>query len=77
MKNALFPVIAAVALVVCLFILSSLGKKPPVIPHDAVHEGSTTQESCAACHAPGKSSPLKRSHPPKEQCLLCHIRSQG
>jgi hypothetical protein len=32
----------------------------------------TTNDSCAACHGPGKRSPLKSSHPPKEDCLLCH-----
>ena len=31
-----------------------------------------TELVCATCH--GKSSlPLPKNHPPKEQCLFCHI----
>ncbi len=72
MKSFRSLVIVAVAVVLALFYLSSTGKKPPMIPSDAAHQGTTTQEGCTACHAPGKSSPLKEMHPPKEQCLVCH-----
>jgi hypothetical protein len=54
-----------------LFFLSSNKKVPPV-PADALHSGITTEAGCAACHGPGKQAPLKPTHPPKEQCLVCH-----
>ncbi len=72
MKGTFGLVIAAVVIVLGLFFLSSTGKKPPLIPQNAAHTGITTAEGCAACHAPGRSSPLREKHPPKEQCLVCH-----
>lgn len=70
-KNSSWPIVAAVVLLAGLFLIS-LGKKPPLIPADDTHRGLTTEEACTACHAPGKAAPLKPSHPPKEQCLICH-----
>jgi len=65
-------IIAAAVIVVVLVLLSSTGKKAPFIPLDNIHNDITTQEACAACHAPDKQAPLKANHPPKEQCLICH-----
>lgn len=65
-------IVAAAVIIVFLVFLSSRGKKAPLIPADGIHKGATTQEACAACHAPGKQAPLKAAHPPKEQCLVCH-----
>jgi hypothetical protein len=43
--------------------------------YDATKGGRSRGETeliCATCH--GKSSiPLPKNHPPKEQCLLCHL----
>lgn len=43
--------------------------------YDAIRSGRTQAETeliCATCH--GKSSiPLPKNHPPKEQCLICHL----
>lgn len=72
MKNNLPLLIAAAAIIVILWYLSASGKKAPIVPSDAVHTAITTQEGCAACHAPGKSNPLSVTHPLKEQCLICH-----
>lgn len=69
-KNALF-IAAAVAILLLLLVLSR-GKKAPSIPADDSHRVVTTNEACAECHAPGKRAPLKETHPPKEQCLICH-----
>jgi len=69
-KNIVFlAVITAVLLV--LFFLSSRNKVP-FIPADDFHKTVTTNEACGECHAPGKRAPLKQTHPPKEQCLICH-----
>ncbi len=72
MKGTFGMIVVAVMVVVGLFLLSSMGRKPPLIPQNAAHRGITTQDGCAACHAPGGSFPLKANHPPKEQCLVCH-----
>jgi hypothetical protein len=72
MKRTRPSIAAAAVIIIGLYILSSAGRKPPFIPHDALHGVITTQEACATCHAPGKQSPLKADHPPKEQCLVCH-----
>jgi hypothetical protein len=74
MKSTRTLLITAAAIIIGLVILSSLGKKPPFIPADSIHSAAATQESCTACHAPGKETPLKANHPPKEQCLVCHKR---
>lgn len=42
---------------------------------DAMKAGraqAATELVCATCH--GRSSiPLPKNHPPKEQCLICHV----
>lgn len=72
MKSIWPLIVAAAAIVAVLIYLSSTGRKAPFIPSDDAHRSITTQEGCAACHAPGKPAPLKPLHPPKEQCLICH-----
>ena len=67
----------AAAVLLLLFFLSSSGKKPPLIPADAIHAGLRTNEDCTPCHAPGRQSPLKETHPPKEQCIVCHEAGNG
>ncbi len=71
MKNTVGFIVIAAAVLAFLFFLST-HKKVPRIPADALHNLVTTNDGCAACHAPGKRAPLKPSHPPKEQCLTCH-----
>jgi hypothetical protein len=73
-----WPLIAAgAAVLILLFFLSSTGKKPPMIPPDARHAALNSNEACLPCHSPGKSAPLKDTHPPKEQCLVCHKPGKG
>ena len=72
MKSTWPLIIAAAVIIGVLVFLSSTGKKAPFIPSDNIHLAITTQEGCAACHAPGQQAPLKANHPPKEQCLVCH-----
>ena len=71
MKNTIGFTVFVLVVLLFLFFLSS-GKKVPNIPSDALHSVITTDASCAACHGPGKQAPLKPTHPPKEQCLVCH-----
>jgi cytochrome c553 len=71
MKNNIGIIVLALALLAFLFFLSSR-KTAPVLPVDEAHQQSLSNSLCLTCHGPGKQSPLKPSHPPKEQCLLCH-----
>jgi cytochrome c553 len=71
MKNNIVLAVSALALVAFLFFLSSR-QKAPALPADEAHRQVLSNALCLSCHGPGKPSPLKPSHPPKEQCLLCH-----
>ena len=68
--NAVF--FAAAAAVLLFLVYLSSGNHPPFIPSDDLHKTITADAACTKCHGPGKLSPLKDSHPPKEQCLICH-----
>lgn len=70
-RDLLF-VVAIIIVLGILFYLSLTGKKPPAIPPDPQHMAAKTKEDCQGCHAPGKSSPIKGPHPPKDQCPECH-----
>lgn len=76
MKSSKGFILVAVVILLVLFFLSS-GKKPPIIPADNLHQSITTDAACTECHAPGRMAPLKPSHPPKEQCLICHKVKKG
>jgi hypothetical protein len=71
MKSTMGFIAFAAILLLLLFLLSS-GRKAPDIPVDVLHRVITTDAACTECHAPGKAAPLKPSHPPKEQCMICH-----
>jgi cytochrome c553 len=71
MKNNTTLIVLALAILAFLFFLSS-GKKAPMLPGDEAHKQVQSNSLCMTCHGPGNRSPLKPSHPPKEQCLLCH-----
>jgi len=71
MKNNISLIIVALAILALLFFLSSRNKAP-MLPDDEAHKQALSNALCLSCHGPGKQAPLKPSHPPKEQCLLCH-----
>jgi len=72
MNKSWHLIVAGAAVLIILFFLSSTGKKAPAIPSDSLHAGMITNEACLPCHTPGKQVPLKETHPPKEQCMVCH-----
>jgi len=71
LRDILF-IAGLIAVVAVLYFLSMTAKKPPVMPRDDVHISAKTKEDCKACHGPGKVSPLREVHPPKDQCPMCH-----
>jgi len=77
MINTRSLIIVAAAIILLLLFLSTSGKKPPLIPLDRLHAELKTNEACLPCHAPGMRAPLKDTHPPKEQCFICHKPGKG
>ena len=76
MKSAALYIGFALVLVLVLTVISSR-HEAPLIPDDLFHRGITNHAACTTCHTPGRQAPLKASHPPKDQCLLCHHTRQG
>ncbi len=77
-----FLTIAAVAVVLVVFIMSTTHEKAKRVPVDDKHRASyvtlekgrdriEAERGCIACHNP-HDVPLPKKHPPKEQCLICH-----
>jgi hypothetical protein len=73
-RRDMFFAAVIIAIILFLLYLSTIGRKAPAIPADAAHVKITDQRACLDCHAPGKISPLKHDHPPKEMCFTCHKR---
>lgn len=63
-------------LLVLVFLIAISGKRASPVPDDTVHAGVLEVASCLTCHAQGRQTPLKASHPPKDQCLICHASSK-
>ena len=49
----------------------------PFIPRDIFHTIVINNAACRTCHTPGKQAQMKASHPPKEECMLCHKTRQS
>ncbi len=72
MKSKASFIIFVVAVVGVLLIYTFTGKEYPAIPSDDFHRGVTTDAGCMGCHGPGKKYEMKKTHPPKFECLKCH-----
>jgi hypothetical protein len=81
-KDWLFA--AVVVVVLGILLLSNRKEKPKPVPADDRHrpllerlaqgvDREGVERECAACHNV-RSIALPVKHPPKEQCLLCHVR---
>jgi hypothetical protein len=68
-------VFAAVVLFVIALLYMLSRKEFAQIPADEKHINITEKMKCLECHAPGGEIPLKKEHPPKDQCFECHKRS--
>lgn len=73
MKRNLAFIGFALAVLLFLTVLSRTGNEIPFIPEDVFHRGVTNNAACTTCRTPGRQAPLKESHPPKEECLRCHM----
>ncbi len=72
-KNIIF---LAIVILIAALLYSLSTKKVVQIPADEKHANVVEEKMCLDCHAQGSESPLKKSHPPKEQCFKCHKRSK-
>ncbi|MGD0886872.1 MAG: hypothetical protein ABSA46_18680 [Thermodesulfovibrionales bacterium] len=70
MKNTLIFVLFVLLVLGLLSLLS--GTRSPRIPEDVLHRVITDNTACLECHGPGAEAALKKNHPPKDQCLICH-----
>ena len=82
-KKDLFFV-AALAAILLFLLLRSGSEKARPLPADAAHSRFLEQlaagqgrvdveKGCLTCHNQ-QARPLSKTHPPKEQCLICHTR---
>jgi hypothetical protein len=84
-RRDLFIIIALAVLVGVLSLGSGKGKGknvPADDRHKSIYEGlksgrsrADTELICTTCHG-NSSLPLPKNHPPKEQCLICHLLVQ-
>ncbi|HAM52651.1 MAG TPA: hypothetical protein DCP92_18860 [Nitrospiraceae bacterium] len=76
MKNTLIFVVFVLLVLGLLFLIS--GTRSPKIPDDALHRTISDKTACLECHGPGKEAALKKNHPPKDQCFICHkVKRKG
>ena len=69
-------VLAALA-AAAMVIYARTERKIPFIPRDIFHTIVINSAACTTCHTPGKQAPLKVSHPPKVECMVCHKAKQA
>ena len=78
--------IVLVVAALTLLIMSTVREKAKRVPandkhrafYEAMEKGNNrieVEKGCLTCHNP-KAIPLPKKHPPKEQCLICHILHQ-
>ena len=75
--------VAVIALLLGVLLLSGVMNKARPVPGDASHRPllwrlaaggvrAELERECTSCHSSGGGTPLSSTHPPKEQCLICH-----
>ena len=47
------------------------------VPEDEHHPRPLVVTTCLECHSPDGMAPQPATHPPKEQCMLCHRDRAG
>jgi cytochrome c553 len=72
MKGTLVFLVFVLAVLAFLSLISGRRVPPPFIPQDSQHIALRDPGACLECHGPDKGAPLKKSHPPKRECMKCH-----
>ncbi len=68
-KNLIF---VAIVLFIATLLYTLSRKEFSPIPADEQHVRINVKEKCLECHAQDRIAPLKKEHPPKDQCFECH-----
>lgn len=78
-KNLVF-LLVTILVGVTLFLLPFFSKVSAPIPKDSRHTAAydpkkplLNPDECFVCHGPKGTVPLPQRHPPKVQCLYCHV----
>jgi len=78
MKSTLIFLIFVVAVLALLSVISGRRIPPPPIPLDSNHIALNDVKVCLDCHGAEKKAPMKKTHPPKKECLKCHkVKDEG
>ncbi len=73
-KNTIIFVVFVLAVIGFLYAIS--GKRSPRIPENGMHRGISEETACLDCHGARKYAARKETHPPKDQCFICHKRKR-
>lgn len=78
MKSTLIFLVFVLAVLALLAVISGRRIPPSPIPLDSRHIALNDPKVCLDCHGPDKEAPLKKTHPPKRECLKCHkVKGEG
>ncbi len=72
-KKNIYFALGIILLLAFLYFISEV-KKPPPLPPDAEHKNLTENQECLDCHGKDSDRPLSGVHPPKNDCIYCHVK---
>ena len=73
-KKNLYFALGIALLLGFLYFISGV-KKPPPLPPDSEHQDIASNEDCLPCHDEDSDRPLSGAHPPKNDCIYCHVEN--
>lgn len=69
-KNTIIFIVFVLVVIGLLTAIS--GRRSERIPDNETHINLTDVVYCLSCHGPGREYARSESHPPKDECVLCH-----